>query len=439
MRSVGAVVNLEGELRRLRSDYKLRNPQSLKLHTCACRYLPGGNTRTGIFSSPFPLFLASGAGARVLDVDGNGYVDFFGDFTAGIYGHANPRIVTAVQRALEGDLSLGAHHLRESELARAITSRFPSMARLRFCNSGTEANLLALATAVSVTKRSKVIAFSGAYHGSLLTITPRGEALRAPFQILACPYNDLDRVASAARENASELAAIIVEPMMGAAGCIPGTGEFLTGLREMAQKYSALLIFDEVQTSRLGWSGLQGIHGIKPDLTTLGKYFGGGLSFGAFGGSADIMDRYDPSRPGAIGHSGTFNNNTCTMAAGIAGAELLTRSALKGLNDRGEVLRGLINSAAARRSLSMRATGIGSILHVHFTSTSVSNAEQAEHTDPQLTELLHLWLQSKGYLIAPRGMISLSLPLEMPEVVSFAAALEEFMEQHSSFIGERGQ
>ncbi len=295
-----------------------RRPKTKALQERAKAVMPGGNTRTVLFTQPFPIRVERGEGAHILDVDGHEYVNFVGEYSAGLYGHSHPVIQEAVTKAVAAGLNFGAHHKVEVEFAEAVASRF-KLERLRFTNSGTEANMMALAAARNFTGRSKVMAMRGAYHGGTLYFINGASPVNAPFDVVLGRYNDIEQTRKLIEENSNELAAILVEPMLGSGGCIPGDVKFLQMLRGESAARGIILIFDEVMTSRLGRNGLAPELNIKPDLTTLGKYIGGGMSFGCFGGRADIMDQFDPTREKFLPHAGTFNNNTLTMAAGLAG------------------------------------------------------------------------------------------------------------------------
>src|SRR6202022_3833389 len=295
---------------------------------------------SAIHVDPFPLTMAGGEGARLWDLDGHEYVDFLSEFTAGIYGHSHPVILRAIAAALEGGLNFGAHNATEARFAAGICARFPSIDLVRFTNSGTEANLMAVSAARAITGRPKVLVFSGGYHGGVLYFRGHGSRLNAPFDYLLGKYNDLAAVEELVQPHRSELAAIVSEPMQGTTGCILAERSFLAGLRALADETGALLIFDEVMTSRLAPGGLQEVHGILPDLTTLGKYVGGGMSFGAFGGRPQTRERFDPRRPDAFQHAGTFNNNVLTMNAGLVGlTEIYTPERAHTLNEWGDRLR----------------------------------------------------------------------------------------------------
>jgi len=393
------------------ADYVARNPQSLAQHERAAAAMPGGNTRTSLFHDPFPLCMVQGEGARLTDADGHGYVDFLGEFTAGIFGHSPAPLKRAITDALAAGINLSSHNRLEAELAALICARFPSMDMLRFTNSGTEANLMALAAAIAHTGRRKVVVFEGGYHGGVLVFPPGGSPVTVPHQFVMVPYND----AAAARAAIDgDTAAILVEPMLGAGGCLPGTPEFLGTLRQAATETGAVLIFDEIQTSRLSVGGQQAVLGITPDMTTIGKFFGGGLAFGCFGGRRDIMGVFDPRRPGALMHAGTFNNNTLTMAAGIAAAGLLTAEALDAVNARGERFRADLNALFERRQAPFHVTGLGSLMNVHMRG------------DPGLRKLMFFDLLRDGIYFAQRGLIALSFAITVDDTAAFLAATDRF-------------
>lgn len=404
---------LDEVLTEARQTFIGRNPKSLALYENASKYLPGGNTRTVLYYDPFPLTLVGGAGCRVEDADGHRYVDFLGEFTAGLFGHSDPVIKEAIAGALAKGINLGAHGLHEARLGELICTRFSTIERVRFTNSGTEANLLAIALAKAFTKRESVLVFGGAYHGSLLTFgVDKGSPVNAPHQFLIAPYNGIEKTRQLIHEHGGDLAAVLVEPMLGSAGCIPGNPDFLAMLRSETADTGALLIFDEVMTSRLSAGGRQKLLGIRPDLTTLGKYIGGGMSFGAFGGRADIMGLFDPGRPDALPHAGTFNNNVVTMAAGVAAmSNVLTSEAAQALNARGDRLRQAMNGFFRKSDLPFVASGLGSLIGLHPTTTEPERPEDLVSCDPRMRELVFLDLLEDGIYSARRGLLALSLPV----------------------------
>lgn len=415
--------------------YVERNPESQRLHNERRRVMPGGNTRSVIHLPPFPLTIVRGEGAQLIDADGHAYTDFLGDFTAGLYGHSHPAILAAIREALESGMTFGAPNVYEGQLAAAICARFRSVELVRFCNSGTEANLLALSLARVVTGREKIMVFAGGYHGSVFFFASRsGSPMNAPFPFVVSSYNDVDEATRLAAEHADDLAAVLVEPLQGSSGAIVGDPQFLGVLREITSASDAVLIFDEVMTSRLSSGGLQEVLGITPDLTTFGKYLGGGLAFGAFGGRADLMSRFDPERVDALPHAGTFNNSVLTMAAGAAGlGHVYTPAECERLNRLGDRLRERLNLFAAANGRPFSVSGYGSVLGLHFTRGPVRRVSDIPAAQG-LRTLLHLHLLERGYSYARRGFIALSLPHEEADVDGFAAAVEEFLSERASLM-----
>lgn len=418
--------------------YRARNPRSAALLAEAEKSLPGGNTRSVLFHGPFPLSMARGQGCRVWDADGHAYIDALGEFTAGLYGHSHPVIMEAIKQALAGGINLSSHTAREGLLAQEIRRRFPSMELLRFANSGTEANLLALAAAKAHTGRSKVIVFDGAYHGGVLTFAGGGSPMNVPHDFLLARYNDADSVRALVAAHGAGIAAILVEPMLGAGGCIPGEPAFLQALRSLADDCGALLVFDEVMTSRLSFGGRQTLLSIRPDLTTAGKYLGGGMSFGVFGGRRDVMERFDPRRPDALAHAGTFNNNVLTMAAGHAGlTEVLTAEVVQALNQRGEQLRARFNAVLQRHGVDMAFTGIGSLMTLHATAAPVRSPSDLQGTDARAKDLVFFGLLEEGVFMARRGLIALSLPVGDAECDALVAGLEAVVARQRAVLPAR--
>jgi glutamate-1-semialdehyde 2,1-aminomutase len=423
-------MSLEGVLAEVRARFVAANPRSLAAHEKAALAMPGGDTRTTLFYSPFPLTMASADGCRLTDLDGHTYVDLLGDYTAGLFGHNNPVIRKAVDDALDTGWNLGAHGEAEARLATVLCKRFPSLDLVRFTNSGTEANLLALATATAHTGRHTILVFDGAYHGSVLAFAGGGTPVNVPHRFIVGQYNDLDATEDLIDTHAGDLAAILVEPMLGSGGCVPGTPEFLELLRHKATETGAVLIFDEVMTSRMAGGGLQELLGITPDLTTLGKYTGGGMTFGAFGGRASLMSAYDPRRPDALPHAGTFNNNVLSMSAGYAGlTELFPPNASLALFARGERLRTRLSELGD----ALRWTGMGSLMTVHPQHEPIA-APRDMRPAPALRELFHLDMLNRGFHLARRGMIALSLEIGDAECDAFRAAVSGFLVDYGALL-----
>jgi glutamate-1-semialdehyde 2,1-aminomutase len=417
-----------------REAYVARNPKSLARTVEATGVMPGGNTRTVLHYDPFPLGFARGAGCRLWDLDGAEYVDFLGEYTAGLYGHSHPVIRAAIDTALDNGINLGGHTATEALFARAVCARF-GLERVRFTNSGTEANLMAISLARHFTRRPKVMVFAGGYHGGVFTFSGGGSPINAPFPYVIAPYNDTAATVALIEEHGADLAVVALEPMMGGGGCIAADPAFLHALREATARVGALLLLDEVMTSRLSPGGLQALHGVKPDLTTLGKYIGGGMSFGAFGGRADIIDLFDPRRPDALPHAGTFNNNVLTMHAGLTGlTEVYTADAAHALNARGDALRTRLNALCEAADAPMQFTGIGSMLAVHMLRGPIRTPEDAAKGDAKLKELFFFDMLAHGIWLARRGMMALSLPIGDAECDQLADAVGEFLQSRASLL-----
>jgi glutamate-1-semialdehyde 2,1-aminomutase len=399
-------VDLVDALAAARARYAAKRPVSAELFERARQVLPGGSTRSVLDIDPFPFRIASASGSQIVDVDGHTYIDFLGDYSAGLLGHDPSVVSAAVHAALDRGWSFGGVHVDEIRFAEAVCARFPSIEQVRFTNSGTEANLMAIQLARHHTGRERIVVADAAYHGGLLYFGHGGEALLAPFAFDRITFNDIAGLDAAI---GSDVAAVLIEPMMGGAGCIPATREFLAALRSQCDAAGALLIFDEVMTSRMSAGGVQARFGITPDLTTLGKYLAGGMTFGAFGGRADIMAAFDPARGGELTHGGTFNNNVVTMAAGAAAlGELLTAEVLDALFARGESLQQRIAAVLAASSLPLCVCGLGSLMTIHGVAGPVTSPDDLHDADPVLKELLFHELVERGIYLAGRGYMALS-------------------------------
>ena len=405
--------------------YAGANPKSLARHQEASRHLPGGNTRSNMYFSPFPVAIARGEGAQLHDLDGHVYADFLGEYTAGIYGHTHPRIRAAIVDALDGGVNLGAPNRWEAELGRLMCERFPSLEKVRFTNSGTEASLYAITAARASTGRTHILVFDGAYHGGLLSFVS-SPPMRAPFPFVIAQYNDAEGTAGLIERHRDELAAVLIEPMIGSGGGISADRSFLAMLREETRRHGIILIFDEVMTSRLAPGGLQEKLGILPDMTTFGKYLGGGMSFGAFGGADRVMRRFDPTTPDSLVHSGTYNNNALTMAAGVAGLrDIYTREACVELNARGDRLRERTNAAFRGHCVHMQMLGQGSLNVLHMHGRPVRRPSDMAN-DPRRQALFHLEMLQRGFYLSRRGLTSLCLPLTDNDVDGFVEAVDDF-------------
>jgi glutamate-1-semialdehyde 2,1-aminomutase len=418
-----------------RERYKAANPLSDAAEENALQYLPGGNTRSVLHYEPFPLTMVSGKGAELTDLDGHRYADFVGEYSAGLFGHSDPRIKAAIDEALDAGIAMGAPMKYERTFAALLCERYPALEQVRFCNSGTEANLMALTTACAVTGRKKLLAFRESYHGGVIKFPGGRCELNVPYDFVLADFNDIAGTAALIRGLGDELAAVIVEPVLGAGGNIPANREFLNTLRSCTQEVGALLIFDEIKTGRLGAAGVQGMLDFTPDLTTVGKFIAGGLPTGAFGGRADLMARYDPRHGRGWNHAGTFNNNVCSMAAGcVAMGEVFTPERAEEFLEWSEAFRLSLNEMFAERDVPMYANGMGSIIAIHFSRVATKKATDITAGCQSLRPLLHMEMLLEGVLICKRGDFFLSLPMNETHLAKARDALGTFIDKHKQLI-----
>jgi glutamate-1-semialdehyde 2,1-aminomutase len=380
-------------------EYRRRTPASERFFLEARRYLPGGDSRSTLFYRPYPAAFARGDGCRVTDLDGNVLLDFTGNHSALVHGYAHPAVAGAARRQLEAGTCFPGPTEPQLRLARLLRERVPSIELVRFTNSGTEASLNAIRAARAFTGRRAIAWARGGYHGTL-DETP-----------LVLPFDDPDAAAGLLEAAGAEVAAVLVEPVQGAAGMIPASAEYLRRLREVTSRLGILLIFDEVVSFRVAWGGAQEHFGVTPDLTILGKLIGGGFPLGAFGGRADVMALFDPSDgPPAVPHPGSYNANPMSLAAGAATLELLTREVLARLNGAGDELRRRLSGVFEGAGVPAQITGLGSLFAIHPTHRT-------------LRHRLFLGLYNEGVLIDPRGAGTLSTALTETEIDRFLEAV----------------
>ena len=392
--------------------------RSRQLFQDACRYFPGGvNSPVRAFRAVGgdPFFVSHAAGSRITDADGRSYIDYVGSWGPMILGHAHPQVVAAIQKAAEAGTSYGAPTELETRLAGLVQAAFPSLERMRFVSSGTEACMSALRVARGFTRRDAILKFEGCYHGhadSLLVKAGSGaltfgvpDSLGVPADLarhtLTVPYNDLEAVRSVFRERGAEIAAVIVEPVAGNMGVIHPRPGFLEGLREVTRRSGALLIFDEVITGfRIAWGGAQEVFGMRPDLTCLGKIVGGGLPVGVYGGRADVLEQVAPL--GGIYQAGTLSGNPLAMAAGIETLTLLQAPrCYADLETKGRQLAdGLMQAAAAAR-IPVQVSRMGSMLTAFFTGLPVADYATAKTADTTRYGVFFRAMLARGISLAP--------------------------------------
>ena len=416
----------------------------------AAEYLPGGDSRNSIFWDPYPIFVTSASGCHVVDADGVDRLDFINTMTTMILGHAPPPVMGAVKEQLDRGVAYNAPNEHQIRLAKLLCDRVPSFDLVRFTNSGTEATLNTIRAARAFTGKNKFAKVEGGYHGThdAVTVSVRvdvkkaGEAQQPKAvaasegladgildQVVVIPFNDTANARRILEDNKHQLAAVIVEPVMGSVGMIPGTAEFLTMLREFTEENGIVLIFDEVISFRVAPGGSQQYYGITPDMTSLGKIIGGGFAVGAFGGRQEIMELYDPPKGPKVSHAGTFTANPVTMVAGAVTLEHLTPDVYRDLAELTELLRQGIRRVCSDLEVPVQVTGLGSLFGIHFTGQPIVNYRDIAAEDAALRTQVFLGLMNEGILMASNLVGGLSTALGEEEVNTFVEALKSVLER----------
>lgn len=395
------------------------NSKSKQLHARAMRVIPGGvNSPVRAFKSVAcePPYIVRGSGSRIWDADGNEYIDYVGSWGPLILGHAHPEVVAVVESANRNGASFGACTPVEAELAEAVIEAFPSIARVRFVSSGTEATMSAIRLARAFTRRKYIVKFEGCYHGhadSLLVKAGSGVAtLGIPGSAgvleelaqftLALPFNNSEAVDQAFQKFKEQIACVIVEPVVGNMGCVPPRDGYLQFLRDVTAKNGTLLIFDEVMTGfRLAFGGAQQLYRIQPDLTTLGKIIGGGLPVGAYGGRADIMEMIAPLGP--VYQAGTLSGNPLAMAAGLATLRHLKQhpEIYQQLEQRSAMLMKGVLDAAKQKGVALTANRAGSMLTWFFQAGEVCDWDSAARSDVLAFAKFYRGMLERGIYLPP--------------------------------------
>jgi len=426
--------------------YTAKTARSRQAYETAKQFMPGGDTRTVAFYKPYPITVERAAGPCLYDLDGNRYLDFLNNYTSLVHGHAHPYITEKVQSALTRGTAYAAAIAEQAELAEILCNRVPGVESVRFCNSGTEATMFAIRAARAFTGKTAIIKMEGGYHGTHdlveYSITPAhgSRSGREPWQpipdcdglsenvardLYIAPFNDAEAVEEILLRKREEIAAILVEPVMGVAGVIPPKPGYLEQLRKLADQHQVLLIFDEVQTLRLDWGGAQNKYGVTPDLTAMAKIIGGGFPVGAFGGKKEIMDLFNPYRDHFLSQGGTFNGNRITMVAGKASMELLDRQAIQRLEELAADLQSRMRKVAEESGMPLSITRAGSMLAVHFTREAPCDYASTASPFKPWTKIMHLELLNHGVFTAPRGMWNLSTVMSEAEIAEAAHAFQQ--------------
>ena len=409
----------EQKLQREIDQFIASAPISRRKQADAEKYLPGGSSRGTAYFDPFPHFIERGEGHYLYDADGNKLLDFMINATSLILGHAHPDVTRAIQEQAARGTAFTGPTDPQVRMAKILTDRVPSVDLVRFTNSGTEGTMMAIRAARAFTGREKIAKFEGGYHGAheyvSVSVRPPADKLDpsgpTPIpehpglpqsildQVIVLPYNDLDWCERVLRENAAEIACLIMEPVMSSFGYLPGDVDFLRGLRELTTELGIILIYDEVQSFRIAPGGAQEALGVVPDMTSFGKIIGGGTPVGAFGGRADIMELFDPTRGAAIAHAGTFNANPVTMAAGEVVMNHLTPEVYDRMNALGDETRAKLNAVFDEFDVDAQITGIGSLFGIHFTDEEITDYRSVVRGDQTMRRALFTGLLNEGVLL----------------------------------------
>jgi glutamate-1-semialdehyde 2,1-aminomutase len=428
------------------TTYPDDNSRSAALYQRARQVLPGGTTRATVALSPYPVYAHAGSGYTLTDADGVSRIDFFNNATSLVHGHAHPDIVAAVIEQVQRGSAFANPTEAEIALAELLCGRVPGFERVRFTNSGTEAVMNAVKAARAFTGRHRIAKAEGVYHGSYdyleVSLDPPpetwGEPLPAPVayaggtppgvlaDVAVLPHNDAQGAAEAlAGEDA--LACIVVDPMPSRCGMEPITAEFLEVLQAHCRRTGALLVFDEVITFRVGPAGMQGVLGVTPDLTALGKIIGGGFPVGAVAGRADVMAVFDAAGGKArLPHAGTYNGNPVTAVAGRKAMELLSDEAFARLNDLGDYARRTLGAVFREAGVPGHVAGAGSLFLLRFDDGPADY--RALYPTPELQarrlHLTHHFL-NHGIMMNPMGLGAISTPMAQAQVDRLAEVLAE--------------
>ena len=385
------------------------------------RVMPGGDTRSVQQYRPYSLTIVRGEGPFLYDADGNRYIDLLGNYTSLVHGNAYPPIVEAIRNAVGQGTAWPARSYAQVELAELLCERVRSIESVRFCNSGTEAGMLAAHVARRMTGRKLILMARHGYHGSYDDLEV-GLAGQEGERTILADFGDANAFEALISERGKEIAAVFLEPVLGSAGIVTPPPGFLARVREATRRVGTVLVIDEVITLRLATGGAQQLFDVRPDITMMGKIIGGGLPVGAIGGSESIMSCLDPRNRGALWHSGTFNGNPLTCAAGAVSVRELTQERIDTMDRLGDRLARELKQAAMAVELPFSVRRIGSLMNVFFLNDPP--APTIARDDAKLIGEFHLAMLNNGLFIAPRGMIALSTVMTeelMNEIVQRAS------------------
>jgi len=422
--------------------------KSAELFKRAQKVLPGGVSRNTIFRLPHPDYVEKGLGCYVTDIEGNTRIDFANNMASLIHGHAHPEVTAAIVEQVQKGTAFTLATEAEVEYAELLCSRVPGFEQIRFVNSGTEAVMAMLKAARAYTGKAKIAKVEGAYHGAYdyaevsQTASPAnwGEAEQpksvpvakgtpegALDDVIIIPYNDIDTALSILNQHKGELAGILLDPVSHRVGMVPAEDDFVEALYQWTRDNSALLLFDEVITFRVGFGGAQERYKVAPDLTAMGKMIGGGFPVGAFAGRREVMQVLDPMQPKVLlPHSGTFSANPVTMIAGMTAMKLFDQDAVDKLNALGDLARARISEAIEKVGIKACVTGAGSMLRVHFKEAAPSNYRQAYTSadEAKAIKLILDYMFDHGIMMINTCSAMFSTAMTEKEILTLAETLE---------------
>jgi len=406
-------------------EYLKMTKKSREIHERAARVFPSGVTRAPFFMLPHHPFIKRAEGCKVWDVDGNEYLDYVCNMGPLILGHANPKIREAILKQLDSGFLTGGPSELEIELAEKIKVRYPSVEKLQFCPSGTEACMFAMRAIRAYTAKDKVIATEGAFHGSSESFSKNAGVPKCiQEQLIRVPFNDAEALEKKIKENRGNLAGVFIEPILGRAGSLAPKDGYLKSVREITEKENLPLVFDEVVTGfRLAPGGAAERYGVKPDVAIFGKILGGGFPCAAFGGTKEIMDvcaypegnSLDNGEP-KVTHPGTFNDHKISMAAGAKTLDLLDSAAYEHLEKTGNRIRKELSRISAELGIHVEVTGVASMFHIHFTNTKIVDIQSALKANPLLIRYYDMNMLIRGINLAKYHSNFCSTPLTEKDV-----------------------
>ncbi len=431
---------------RIFDEYKEKFPVSKQNHEKLIKYIPGGATRSLSYFKPFPIHIEYGEGAYVFTPDGEKLLDVTNAYGALVLGHGDKDVSDAVCSGIKKGSQYSTPTMGQYKLAKLLCERVPGFDRIRFVNSGTEATLFALRTARAFTGKDKIIKMSGGFHGThdCVAASTKKNVITAGIpkgmteDMIEVKFNDCDGLEKAVRENAETLAAVIMEPFLGAGGIILPEEGYLKFAREITEKYNVLLIFDEIFSFRVHEGGCQALYGVIPDITTVGKVVGGGLPIGVFGGKEEIMNIFcheKTEKP--LYHSGTFNGYETVMQAGYAAMKKYDAAAIKKINELGGYFQAGLLKTFKDNALNIHSNQIGSLLNMHFVNKEVTTPEIVMESEEKLHELMHVYLLNKGIFTIPRGLFVLSCVIKKDEIDNLLDKIDGCLKELLPLIKEK--